>query len=83
MLDRWGWVFKYVPYFLGNVNDGAFGHANPMTMPDPFYMTNTSFPETKDTYRPLPSNKELTIGERRYRRAMIKVTTRTNENDRD
>jgi hypothetical protein len=80
--ERWGWVFKYVPIFLGYPNDGAtFGHAAPMSMPDPFYALNTSFPETKDTFRPLPTTRELTLDERRYRRAMIRVTTRANDTE--
>jgi hypothetical protein len=82
VFDRWGWVFKYVPIFTGQVNDGAFGRANPMTMPDPFFATNTQFPETASTYRRPPPNRELSVDERAYRRSMLRVTVQANEADR-
>ena len=83
VFERWGWVFKYVPIFLGETNDGAtFGHAVGHSMPDPFWVLNTGFAETKSTFRPLPPPRDLTLGERRYRRSMIKVTMDSNQADK-
>jgi hypothetical protein len=78
-----GTKFTWAPFTTGEVNDGSFGSASLMQPIDPFYMTQTSFPATKDTYTPAPTTQTTSLGERWYRRQMLRVTRDANRKEND
>jgi hypothetical protein len=78
-----GTKFTWAPFSDGAVNDGSFGGASLMQPIDPFFMTGTSFPATKDTYTPAPNTQTTSLGERWYRRQMLRVTRDANRREND